>query len=106
MRVGIGVPIPILNEEILKHAAVSDKDIKTSIIDFSYDYPHATGKTLGEVNYAQLRTGKIEIQKKQVPCFNQSNYSDATCIARVLKSWIQRGLFLLGEPVELLPSAL
>lgn len=103
MRVGIGVPIPVLNEEICKHTAVRDEEIKTAIIDFSYDYPYSTGKVLGEINYAQLRSGKIEIDGKTVPCFSQSNYSDAVCIARILKSWIQRGAFLLGQPVELLP---
>jgi uncharacterized protein (DUF39 family) len=103
MRVGIGVPIPILNEEILMHTAVSDKDIRTVILDFSHDYPYGTGKILGEVNYAQLRTGYLEIGGKTVPCFPQSNYSDALCIARILKSWIERGVFLLGRPVELLP---
>jgi len=104
MRVGIGVPIPILNEEILRYTTISDQKIKTSIIDFSHDYPYGTGKILGEVTYAELRSGLVEIQGKQVPCFGQSNYSDAVCIARILKSWIERGEFFLGQPVELLPS--
>jgi uncharacterized protein (DUF39 family) len=104
MRVGIGVPIPILSEDILMHTAVSDAEIKTVILDFSHDYPYGTGKILGEVNYAQLRSGMIEFEGKQIPCFPQSNYSDALCIARILKSWIERGVFFLGRPVELLPS--
>ncbi|MBN1783035.1 homocysteine biosynthesis protein [bacterium] len=104
MRVGIGVPIPVLNEDILMHTAVSDADIKTVILDFSHDYPYGTGKVLGEVNYEQLRSGALELEGKSVPCFPQSNYSDALCIARILKSWIERGVFLLGQPVELLPS--
>lgn len=106
MRVGIGVPIPILNEEILMHTAVSDADIKTVILDFSHDYPYGTGKVLGEVDYARLRQGLLEIEGKQVSCFPQSNYSDALCIARILKSWIERGVFLLGHPVELLPDGM
>lgn len=104
MRVGIGVPIPVLNEEICQHTAVRDEEITTAIIDFSHDYPNGTGNVLGEVDYAQLRSGRIEIRGRRVPCFSQSNYSDAVCIARILKSWIQRGVFTLGRPVELLPS--
>lgn len=106
MRVGIGVPVPILNEDILQYTAVADADIKTVILDYSHDYPYGTGKVLGEVNYAQLRSGYVEVEGRQVPCFPQSNYSDALCIARILKSWIERGVFLLGQPVELLPAEL
>ncbi|HDQ45130.1 MAG TPA: hypothetical protein ENN17_06500 [bacterium] len=104
LRVGIGVPIPILNAEICRYTAVRDAEIKTKIMDFSHDYPYMTGKVLGEVDYARLRGGRIEIGGKSVPCFGQSNYSDAVCIARILKSWIERGVFLLGNPVELLPA--
>lgn len=104
MRVGIGVPIPILDEEVLKHTAVRDEEIVTNILDYSHDYPYSTGKTLGTLNYAQLRSGSVEIQGKRVRCFGQSNYSDAVCIARILKSWMERGVFELGKPVELLPN--
>ena len=104
LMVGLGIPIPILDEEILEYTAIRDEDIHAPIVDYGRDYPQNTGKTLGEVSYAQLRTGWIEFQGKKVPCFSLSSAAAARRIAGVLKSWIADGKFLLGEPVELLPS--
>jgi uncharacterized protein (DUF39 family) len=104
LLVGLGVPIPILDESILEHTAVRDGEINAPIVDYSVDYPQGTGKTLGEVTYEQLRSGSILCMGKTVPCFPLSSYRAATRIAETLRSWIQEGKFLLGKPVELLPS--
>jgi len=104
LTVGIGVPIPILNEEILKYTAVRDEEIYTQIVDYSDAYPKGRSTSLGEVNYAQLRSGKITIQGKEVPTASLSSYSRARKIAEILKNWIKKGEFFLTEPVELLPS--
>jgi uncharacterized protein (DUF39 family) len=104
LLVGLGVPIPILDESILEHTAVQDEDIHAPIVDYSWDYPQNTGKTLGEVTYAQLRNGSIELMGKTVPCFPLSSYRAARQIAEILRDWIREGQFLLGKPVELLPS--
>ena len=37
--VGIGVPIPIINEEMARYTGVSDGDLSTQIIDYGTDYP-------------------------------------------------------------------
>jgi len=50
LRVGIGVPIPILNEEILLHTAVSDDQIYTQIVDYSDSYPQRIPGSLGKVS--------------------------------------------------------
>ena len=105
LTVGIGVPIPILNEEIAKFAAGKDEEIYTQIIDYSQDYPNMISKSLGELNYAQLKTGKITVQGKDVPTGNLSSYSKARDISEELKSWIKKGDFLLTEPVAPLPGA-
>jgi len=104
LTVGIGVPIPILNEEILKYTAVRDEEIYTQIVDYSDAHPKGRSTSLGEVNYAQLRSGKITIQGKEVPTASLSSYSRARKIAEILKNWIKKGEFFLTEPVELLPS--
>src|SRR5512143_3987048 len=39
LTVGIGVPIPILNEEILHHTMVKDEEIWAQIVDYSEAYP-------------------------------------------------------------------
>ncbi len=40
LTVGIGVPIPILSEEILQYTTVTDDQIIGTIIDYSDAYPN------------------------------------------------------------------
>ncbi len=104
LTVGIGVPIPILSEEILRYTAVRDVDIFAAIVDYSKAYPQREPDILGEISYAQLKSGKVEIHKREVPTSSLSSYSKAVEIANILKEWIQQGRFLLTEPVALLPG--
>jgi uncharacterized protein (DUF39 family) len=104
LTVGIGIPIPILNEEICRYTAVKDEEIWTQIVDYSEAYPLGKKEILGEVNYAQLKSGKITIQGKGVPTGNLSSYLKAVEIADILKEWIKKGKFLLSEPVAYLPG--
>lgn len=104
MAVGVGVPIPILSEEILRYTAARDADIVAPIVDYSEAYPQRRPDILGEVTYAQLKSGKIEVSGKEVPTGSLSSYSKATEIAGTLKEWIIKGDFLLSEPVALIPG--
>jgi len=105
ITVGIGVPIPILSEENLRYAAVQDTDIFAPIVDYSETYPQRESDILGEVSYAQLKSGKISVRGKEVPTSSLSSYPKALKIANILKDWISRGEFLLSEPVAPLPGA-
>jgi len=105
LNVGIGVPIPVLDEQTIKYSAIKDEEIYTQIVDYSKNYPHCIPDSLGEVNYAQLKSGKIKILGKEVPTGNISSYPKAREIAEELKSWIKKGEFLLTEPVAPLPGA-
>jgi len=105
LAVGLGIPIPILDENMARYTAVKDADIYAQIVDYSRDYPNGRKGSLGEVNYAQLRSGSIEVNGKTVPTSALSSYPKARKIAQTLKEWIGKGDFLLTEPVELLPSA-
>ena len=104
LYIGIGIPIPILNEEICGFTAVKDEDIWTQIVDYSEDYPHGKKGSLGEVNYAWLKRGKITVQGKEVPTGGLSSYFKAVQIANTLKESIQKAEFLLTEPVAPLPG--
>jgi uncharacterized protein (DUF39 family) len=101
LSVGLGIPIPILNEEILKHTAVSDSQIFTQIIDYGHDYPNAISKSYGQVSYAELKSGQIMIQGKTVPTVPLSSMVKARKIADILKSEIMRARFFLGQPQHL-----
>ncbi len=59
---------------------------------------------LGEVSYAEVKSGKIKVKGKDVPTASLSSYPRAVEIATILKEWIQTGKFLLTEPVEPLPG--
>jgi uncharacterized protein (DUF39 family) len=103
LAVGIGVPIPILSEEILQYTAVSDEDILATVVDYSQAYPQLKSDILGEVSYAQLKSGSITVRGKEVPTASLSSYPRAVEIASTLKERIRSGKFLLTEPVVPLP---
>ena len=105
LTVGIGIPIPILNEEIVKYTAVKDEEIWTQIVDYGKAYPQGEKGSLGEANYKELKSGKITVRGKEVPTSNLSSYAKAREIADTLKQWIKKGDFLISEPVAYLPSA-
>ncbi|MCX5849467.1 MAG: homocysteine biosynthesis protein [Deltaproteobacteria bacterium] len=102
--VGIGIPIPILDEEMALFTAVKDEDIYTQIYDYSMDYPKGVAKPLAEISYKDLRSGTIIIGEKKVITAPLSSYYKAKQIANTLKEWIESGQFILGEPQQILPS--
>jgi len=104
LTVGLGIPIPILNEEICAFTAVKDEDIWAQVVDYSDAYPNGKPGSLTEVNYKQLRSGEITVNGKKVPTSSLSSYQKATEIANTLKEWIKKGDFLLTEPVASLPG--
>jgi uncharacterized protein (DUF39 family) len=103
LAIGLGIPIPVLDEEVVRAAAVRDEDLVAPVVDYANDYPQGTGKVLGEVTYAQLKSGRIELDGREIPTASLSSYSRAREISATLKGWISRGSFLLTQPVELLP---
>ena len=104
LYVGIGIPIPILNEGLARHTAVKDEDLYAQVYDYGMDYPKGAAKSLGEVNYRDLRNGEIVLNGKTIPTAPLSSYYKAREISVLLKEWIEKGEFLLGEPQQLLPS--
>lgn len=105
MAVGIGVPIPILNEEMLRYTLVKDEDILCPIVDFNEGYPYSKPIDLGFANFKELKSGRIKVNGKEIITTPQSSYPRARKIAGILKEWIQRGEFELSRPVASLPSA-
>ena len=106
LSLAVGVPIPILDEEMMKFVSVSDDELTAPVVDYSRFYPTGEGEALlGEVTYAQLKSGSIEVKGKQVPTGCFSSYSKAREVAEHLKSLIQSGGFLLTQPVAPLPGA-
>ncbi len=104
LAMGVGIPIPILNEDVLKRTCVRDRDILAPVIDYSTDYPQNTGKVIGHVSYEQLRSGEIEVEGQKVAVGSLSSYHKALEIAHLLADEVRRGDFPLAEPFAPLPK--
>jgi L-aspartate semialdehyde sulfurtransferase len=105
LQVGLGIPIPILNEEIMGYCAVRDEDIFAPVVDYNRAYPYREAGNLGLVSYADLKSGSITVDGKKVPTASLSSYAGAREIAESLKKWIESGEFTLTVPAAGLPSA-
>ena len=104
LAMGIGIPIPILNEDMAFFTGVSDADIEMPIKDYGHDYPNGVGRSLGLVTYAECRTGEIMVNGKKTQAVPLTSLSMSLEVAEKLKEKIEQGKFLLTEPVEPIPS--
>lgn len=104
LAVGVGVPIPVLDEEVLSYTLVTNEDIISPIVDYSRAYPEREPEVLGEATFAQLASGRITLNGRDVPTGGLSSYFRAEEIARILKSWIEEGSFTLAGRVAPLPG--
>jgi uncharacterized protein (DUF39 family) len=104
IAIGIGIPIPVLNEEIVKYTAISDEEIFTQVVDYGHDYPNGVSKSQGQVSYAALKSGSIKLNGEEIPTVPLSSVVKARAIAETLKNWIANGDFALGEPQFTLPA--
>jgi len=104
LALGVGIPIPILNEDVLKRTCISDSEILAPVVDYSTDYPQNTGKVISHVSYDQLRSGEIEIEGRKIAVGSLSSYYMALEIANLLADEIRKGDFRLAEPIAYLPK--
>ncbi len=102
MYVGVGIPIPVLNTDILQACAVKDEEIYTNVIDYSVS--KGPKPVLNRVSYAQLKSGQIEINGKKVKTAPITSLVRSREIADLLKAEIAEGRFELQKPIEMLPS--
>ncbi len=101
--VGLGIPIPILNEEIVQYTAICDEDLFTQVVDYSSDYAQGVSRTYGQISYAELKSGEIKIKNQRIPTTPLSSVLRAREIADILKDRIAQGRFMIGEPQFTLP---
>jgi len=103
MYLGLGIPIPVLNDDIARAAAIGDADIVTSVLDYSV--PRRSKPELRKVSYEELKTGMIDLNGKEVKTSSLSSFYKARQVAAELKSWIKGGKFFLSLPAETIRSA-
>ncbi|QUS60541.1 homocysteine biosynthesis protein [Synechocystis sp. PCC 7339] len=102
LMLGVGVPIPVLNEQVIEQCAVKDEDIVAPVVDFSI--PRRVRPTFGLVTYGQLKSGKIIIEGKTVRVAPLASIARSREVAETLKAWLEAGTFSLTEPVASLPT--
>ena len=98
LYVGLGVPIPILDEQIAENTGIADADITTEVRD--YGVASRARPILRTVSYADLKSGAISLNGRSVPTSPLSSFYAAKVVAETLKEWIGRGEFELSTPVE------
>ncbi|MFC1828393.1 homocysteine biosynthesis protein [Thermodesulfobacteriota bacterium] len=106
LSVAVGVPIPILDEEMVRFVSVTDADLKAPVVDYSKYYPTGEGEAkLAEVTYEELKSGSIHINNQDVPTGSFSSYALAREVAEHLKNLIQKGDFFPTQLQAPLPGA-
>ena len=101
LMLGVGVPLPVLGEEVVAKCAVRDEDLVAPVVDFAI--PRRVRPTFGLVSYAQLKTGRIAIDGKPVRVAPLASIFLSSQVALELKQWIEAGQFTLSEPVAPIP---
>ncbi len=102
LMLGVGVPLPVLNEEVVHHCAVLDQDLVAPVVDFSI--PRRVRPTFGLVSYAQLKSGRIKVDGKAVRVAPLASIPFSRQVALELKQWLEAGKFTLTEPVAAIPA--
>ena len=102
--IGLGIPIPILNERIAKNCAVKNKDILTNVVDYSTGT--RSRPTIKQVSYNDLKSGEIEINGKGVKVSSTTSMYKARKIAEELKDWVANKGFMLYKPVRKLSTSM
>ncbi len=98
--VGIGIPIPILDADLARRVSIRNDQIETSVLD--YGLP-GTPK-IGQVTYAELRSGFIRVGGQKIRTAPVASLSKARQIAGLLKKAIEQGEFEITQPVKLFPK--
>ena len=101
LMLGVGVPLPVLHEEVVARCAVQDQDLVAPVVDFSI--PRRVRPTFGLVSYAQLKSGRITIDGKPVRVAPLASLFLSRQVALELKQRIEAGTFTLTEPVAPIP---
>jgi len=100
MFVGIGIPVPVIDEDMAHRVMIRNSQIETNVID----YGSGNSEVLGRINYKTLFSGEMVLNGKKIRTAPLSSIKVAKEIALLLREEITSGRFLLTEPVALFPK--
>lgn len=98
LYVGLGIPLPVLDLDVVRATAVRDEDITVDILD--YGVPSRSRPTVRKATYAELRSGSVEINGEEVRTSSLSSFRRARKVAAELKSWVEQGKMQLALPTR------
>lgn len=98
LYLGVGVPIPVLDLDVVRKTAVRDDEITISIRD--YGVPSRSRPVIRQVSYGELKSGLIELNGEEVKTSPLSSYRRAKLVASTLKRWIEEGQMTLCLPTR------
>ena len=101
LYLGLGIPIPILNEGLARKTSIRDEEIFANVVD--YGVPRRDRPKLAKVSYKELKSGSIVVGEQKIKVSSLSSLRSARKVAGTLKQWIADGEFYLSAPVERLP---
>jgi L-aspartate semialdehyde sulfurtransferase len=98
LYVGLGIPLPITDIDMVRSTAVRDEDIFVDVID--YGIPSRNRPSLRKVSYAELRSGVIGINGDEIRTSSLSSFRKAREIAGTLKGWVEQGKMMMVSPAR------
>ena len=101
LYVGLGIPVPVIDEDMMADLAVPNDRLYTYIYD--YGISTRSKQALKLVSYAQLRSGEVELNGRKVRTAPLSSLYKARRIAQELKEKLLDGSFVMTVPAAKLP---
>ncbi|HTY52507.1 MAG TPA: homocysteine biosynthesis protein [Methanomicrobiales archaeon] len=98
MYIGVGVPLPVIDLDVVRSTAVRDEDIRVQVID--YGIPSRDRPAIREVSYADLKNGEVELRGEMVKTSSLSSFRRARGVARELKGWVESGKMTVALPTR------
>ena len=99
---GVGIPIPVLDEDLMYDLSRPNEELWTNLKDYSLG--RRARPNLARYNYAQLRSGSVEFNGRKVKTSPMSSLAMAREIAGLLKDNIAAGEFTLQQPIAQFPK--
>ncbi|MDD1693723.1 MAG: homocysteine biosynthesis protein [Methanoregula sp.] len=103
LYVGLGVPLPVLDIDVVRATAVRDEDISVDILD--YGIPSRSRPVIRKATYAELRSGSVEINGEEIKTSSLSSFRRARNVAGELKAWVENGSMQLALPTRSIDPA-
>lgn len=100
LYLGIGIPIPVLDEDMAAAVSIRNRDIPVLVCDYGAEGHPA----IARASYEELRSGQVELDGRKVRTAPLSSLMKARRIAWLLKDQVASGAFPIAAPVQALPA--